>query len=132
MGSFKMKTVTLVDTWCGVCGIDFAMPDWLYKARRDDGQAFWCPRGCRIGYTESEADRLRRQVKRLESRTVHLEDQRRAAEKSAAAYKGQVTKLRTRVANGVCPCCQRTFVQLQRHMRTKHPDYVDPEQARHG
>lgn len=63
MGSFKMKTVTLVDTWCGVCGIDFAMPDWLYKARRDDGQAFWCPRGCRIGYTESEADRLRRQVK---------------------------------------------------------------------
>lgn len=23
-----------------------------------------------------------------------------------------------------CPCCNRTFQNLQRHMTSKHPDYV--------
>jgi hypothetical protein len=24
---------------------------------------------------------------------------------------------------GVCPCCNRTFQQLARHMKAKHPGY---------
>jgi hypothetical protein len=23
----------------------------------------------------------------------------------------------------VCPCCQRSFQNLSRHMKTKHPEY---------
>jgi hypothetical protein len=29
------------------------------------------------------------------------------------------------VANGVCPCCNRTFQNLARHMAGKHPDYEE-------
>lgn len=28
-----------------------------------------------------------------------------------------------RVGAGVCPCCKRTFQQLARHMKCKHPKY---------
>jgi hypothetical protein len=35
-----------------------------------------------------------------------------------------VTKLKQRVANGVCPCCHRSFVNLHRHMAGQHPDYT--------
>ena len=27
-----------------------------------------------------------------------------------------------RVHNGVCPCCNRSFQNLQKHMKTKHPE----------
>jgi hypothetical protein len=27
-----------------------------------------------------------------------------------------------RVHRGVCPCCKRTFQNIQRHMETKHPE----------
>lgn len=32
-----------------------------------------------------------------------------------------------RIHNGVCPCCNRSFVNLQRHMKTKHPEVVSVE-----
>ena len=47
-----------------------------------------------------------------------------AAERSAAAYKGHLTRVKRRVGNGVCPCCNRTFKNLADHMTTKHPDYA--------
>tara|TARA_Y100000310_G_scaffold338946_1_gene430083 strand:- start:1163 stop:1354 length:192 start_codon:yes stop_codon:yes gene_type:complete len=50
-------------------------------------------------------------------------DERDAAEKTASTYKGQVTKLKNRAKAGVCPCCNRTFQNLSRHMETKHPDF---------
>lgn len=37
----------------------------------------------------------------------------------------EAERLRRRTAAGVCPCCNRSFVQLARHMKTKHPDHVE-------
>lgn len=125
MSHTKLKTVELVDMCCGGCGIDFAMPDWFYRARREDGKTFYCPAGCPRAYRESETDRLRREVTRLHSRITHLDDQKQAAERSAAAHKGQATRLRKRVANGVCPCCHRTFTNVARHMASKHPEFAE-------
>jgi chemotaxis response regulator CheB len=41
-----------------------------------------------------------------------------------SATRAQLTKTKKRVANGVCPCCNRTFKQLARHMKAKHPEFV--------
>lgn len=32
-------------------------------------------------------------------------------------------EIKKRVGNGVCPCCNRTFENLSRHMSCKHPEY---------
>jgi hypothetical protein len=125
------RLVVLERTFCVNCDITFAVPaDWLNQRRRD-GRTFYCPNGHNLSYTESDADRLRKRVAHLEVQKTHLADQRdaerrarQAAEKSAAAQRGENTKLRKRAANGVCPCCHRSFTQLRRHMTAKHPGYV--------
>jgi hypothetical protein len=46
--------------------------------------------------------------------------------RSHAATKGHVTRKKRqleRVASGVCPCCNRSFVNLRRHMKTQHPEF---------
>lgn len=106
------------------------MPTALMKAlRADSKRSFFCPNGHSQHYTESEADRLRRERDRLKQQIAQEQDVarqwREEAEREkarAAGYKGVATKMRNRVAKGVCPCCNRTFLDLARHMATKHPD----------
>lgn len=47
-----------------------------------------------------------------------------SAEMSRRVTKGHLTRVKKRVAAGVCPCCNRTFADLARHMAGKHPEYA--------
>jgi septal ring factor EnvC (AmiA/AmiB activator) len=83
---------------------------------------------------QSEAEKLRQERDRLKQQTAQLQDEIGEAwahvdaeKRRAAAARGQVTKLKKRAANGVCPCCNRTFANLQRHMATKHAGFVAEE-----
>lgn len=116
------------------CRISFAMPRDFYEARREDKESFFCPRGHGQHYTgKSEKQKLEDRLEREQQRTAFEKNRRLDAEhqaeyqkRRAAAYKGQITKARKRVGKGVCPCCNRTFSRLSRHMETKHPDYCKP------
>lgn len=55
-----------------------------------------------------------------------------AADRAAAADWAQLTKTRKRIANGVCPCCHRTFQNLARHMAGQHPAYEESDQEAKG
>ncbi len=114
---------TLTALTCWVCGIHFAVPATYDRRRAEDGKGFSCPNGDRLSYGPSFLDQERDKLRRAEARLTHERDQRLAAERSASAYKGQVTRMRTRAAAGVCPCCTRSFQNLRRHMSTKHPDF---------
>ena len=125
-----MSTVTytgsLTVVGCGHCYMDFAVPQSFLARRKQDGKTFYCPDGHKMSYgSESDNEKLRRQLRSYEARIVHAQDQRIAAERSAAAYKGQVTKIKKRVANGVCPCCHRTFSNLARHIEGQHPEWQE-------
>jgi hypothetical protein len=54
-----------------------------------------------------------------------MQDERDTAERRRRAEKAAKTKIKNRVAKGVCPCCNRTFQNLADHMKSKHPDYAD-------
>lgn len=111
---------------CGACGISFGVPEHWRNARRNDHATFYCPNGHpRAFLGESKAERLEKLLETANARVTHAEDQRLAAERSAAAARGQVTKIKKRVGNGVCPCCKRTFQNLHRHMAGQHPDFAD-------
>lgn len=119
---------------CPVCFIVYAAPVQLMNARRRDGEAFYCPNGHSLSFKDNENDRVRRERDRLKQENARLEDavaaqrrNREAAERQAAAYKGQATKLRARVSNGVCACCNRSFANLRRHMETQHPTFKAEE-----
>jgi hypothetical protein len=129
-------TTTLVTEVCCACQCPFAMPkDLEDRARKDHGVYFYCPNGHSQHYTgKTEEQKLRESLdntKRLldSSREAYRGERERrvSAERSATAYKGHATRLRKRVGNGVCPCCNRTFKQLSAHMERMHPGWADAE-----
>lgn len=126
------RTLTLEVEDCISCGIEFGLPGRFLDERRKLGTNFYCPNGHAMTFGESETTRLRKQLTQAQDATARAEARARsnweAKEAEARAHratKGVLTKTRKRVANGVCPCCKRTFADLQRHMGTRHPDYVE-------
>lgn len=121
------RNIKLVEMYCGNCDITFAVPDSWQRERLQDGKDWYCPNGhCRV-YCEPENAKLKKRLAAMESTNTHLRDQLEQAERSKAAVKGQLTKERKRTANGVCPCCKRSFQNLHRHISNQHPDYAKDE-----
>lgn len=117
---------------CPNCGVVFGITDDYEMRRRTDNQNFYCPNGHIMSYGETEADRLRKELEKAKGRiaaergwaeriTADLDAER----KSHASTKGQLTKTRKRIGNGVCPDCRRHFVNVERHMATKHARLVE-------
>ncbi len=123
------RTVELQIMECGTCGVAFAIPQTMYDTCEREGGYWCCPLGHSRGYhkkdLKSVADKLRDQVAQLEAAVRYEKDRVESQKRQTAAVKGQMTKLEKRVANGVCPCCNRTFQNLARHIKTKHPELTE-------
>lgn len=117
-------TGTLVRATCW-CGIEHAIPEALDRAITQGSVRGYCPLGHAYACTPSEADRQRSRADEAERRLAAERDLRLDTERRLVAQKGATTRATTRAAAGVCPCCNRSFSQLRRHMASKHPDY-DP------
>lgn len=111
---------------CCSCSMMFYVPANWEKNRRDKHDGFWCPNGHLLIFNaKSEAEKLREELA-AEQRRLHaaLSRENEQAQRAIKAEK-QLKSHKKRAANGTCPCCKRTFVQLQRHMKIKHPNYVE-------
>jgi hypothetical protein len=120
-----LETVT-----CYSCGVLFAMPDNLMRRLRDTGADFWCPSGHGQKFTRTTAQKLEeervarlQERERWQTRVKAAQDQADATERSNRALRGVNTRMKRRVAAGVCPCCRRTFQDLARHMTGQHPTF---------
>ena len=130
MSAVKISGYTqLVTETCCSCGVMFAMPEALQeRALRDrgsNGRQFYCPNGHGQHYTgktdlEKANERLDWERERARRLSAEL-DQTTA---SLRAQRGVTTKLKKRIASGVCPCCKRSFKDLHRHMAGQHPDFA--------
>jgi hypothetical protein len=118
---------TLATTDCIACGVVFGMPEDMLQARREGGGSFWCPNGHSLSYAKPEVQRLREQLDASRRNADFWRDQEKRERQSHAATKGILTKTKKRVGNGVCPCCKRHFVNLERHMQGQHPGYATEE-----
>ena len=132
-----MKTLTYTGTLtilhCGVCQIPHAIPTELYDDRLANGGEWWCPNGHNLHFVTTEADKLKRELASAQREAKFARasrntawDETRAAERSARAVRGWNTRLRNRIANGVCPVagCHRHFDQVQAHIETVHPEWA--------
>lgn len=129
-GTFVASGVQLEVHECGECGVMFAMALGFVRARRADHATWYCPNGHAWCFgAESEEERLRRERDEARDRAARERSLRDQTEATLRATKGVVTKQRkhlARVKAGICPCCNRSFQNLARHMTTKHPDYLSP------
>lgn len=110
------------------CGITFYVPSHWKQKRVQEKASFSCPNGHGRRFCgETEEDKLRRERDRLAQRLAENDDRIKDAENRIVAYKGHLTRSKKRHAAGVCPCCNRSFLSLTRHMQTKHPTYKPGE-----
>lgn len=132
IGQLLFATETLVIEQCFKCQCFFAIPKDLYnRAKASDSVSFYCPHGHGQVYTKTENKKLKEQIETLERDKLRMSQ--RIDEKnqridqlgySIRAHKAAKTKILNRVKNGVCPCCNRTFKDLQNHFKTKHPELL--------
>ena len=143
MSQKLVVSVTLTTMTCGRCsGIYAISEDYRVEQYRKAGH-WHCPY-CRSqwGYSETDIDRLK---KELDARTQALfaadkkltaekarHDQTKAelehTERRRRAAKAQTTKLKNKIHGGQCPCCDLRFENLQEHMQTAHPEFLQEEQ----
>lgn len=110
---------------CGACGITWAMPRDYLNARRKDGKGFSCPNGDSRAYCTTTEDRLRRELEQKERELTNARSRAMTAEHECQQITKAHKKMRSRVMNGVCPCCNRTFSNLREHMKTQHSDFSE-------
>jgi len=113
---------------CPSCGITYAIPEILKREHQRDHRTLYCPRGHRWYYPrESDLESLERQLKDARSSKKFYEHRTMELSYSNRSIRGHLTRKKKelhRISNGICPCCNRHFVNLERHMATKHPNYV--------
>lgn len=118
---------------CATCGILHAIPAEFRQRRLDDGASWYCPNGHRMHFAKSNVDREREARERAERRAEQAEqaaryqrEQAARERRTSAALRGHLTRMRNRIANGVCPVpgCKRSgFTNVMRHVAAKHPDW---------
>lgn len=124
MSSFtRSLVIEYVEIHCSGCGIHFAVDKVPWKEFYDHGRTFHCPNGCPRCYKEPEVKRLERELQRERARLDQEKAHARDLENSLNAQKAATSRLRNRIAKGVCPCCHRSFTNLRRHIASKHPDF---------
>jgi len=112
---------------CCTCHMAFAVTARFEKDRRNDCKTFYCPSGHPQSFRagNDEETRLRQELNRQrelrEAEAARMQKLVQERDQIARAH----TKMRTRVMNGVCPCCNRTFQNLLRHMQTEHAGEVN-------
>lgn len=105
---------------CADCGVVFAMTEDLKERRRQDHRTFYCPNGHSMSF-RGKTDKQK--LDEARARETALEDQLRAAIREGENTRTALLRDRTRFANGVCPCCNRSFANVRRHINDQHPDY---------
>lgn len=117
----QYQSVEYVTEQCCNCGVMFAMEKDFRKHKLDDKSSFYCPNGHSQSYMGKSKDE---QIAELRTKLSNqIRDTNIQSSRADAAEKSR-DRLKKRVKAGVCPCCHRTFKQLQAHMDHKHPEYA--------
>lgn len=119
------QVVELFTEECIRCGVVFGITTAMKRERVQDHENFYCPNGHGQRYTsETDAEknaRLLCEEQARHQRTLARANAAEAEQARVVAEKAKVERKLKRVGRGVCPCCNRTFPNLARHMASQHP-----------
>lgn len=124
MSNSTLVLTSLVKEVCFHCGLIFGLEKNHHEALVKSHEEFYCPVGHKQYYcSETNEERLEKQLHRERQKHDQTKADLENKEYQRRNVKGQLTKMRNRIKSGVCPCCNRTFRDLHRHMKSKHPNY---------
>jgi hypothetical protein len=115
---------------CCSCSSQIWLPEALYvAAKHSEKITFYCPYGhpqifpqgdTMLTLVRRERDRLAQQMAMREDHIRQLSRDLSNVTQQRETLKRAAARTKKRIGNGVCPECNRTFENLQRHMHTKH------------
>ena len=131
MFTHDLLTVQLTRMDCDNCGGVFSIVEQFRAEKQRAGGWWYCPYcGSHWHYITNQVEELKKEKARLQSKLERkeayardLRQEKEALRKSRAAVQGHLTRQKNRIKHGVCPCCNRTFKDLGRHMKGQHPGY---------
>ncbi len=102
---------------CITCGVQYALPKKLDDQRVRDKTWTYCPNGHQQHYLgktpEAERDEARRELR------LQREANERLANDAMNQAK-EIKRLKRHASAGLCSFCRRHFVNLERHVKSKH------------
>lgn len=127
-----MSTIlTLQTVACCTCHVCFGLESNHYLQIRRNGSRFFCPNGHCQSFTETEVQRLARQLETARAETQRAIERATKAEAKAVESQRVATRARTATRRlqsaihaGQCPHCRRHFNNVKRHMAGQHPHHA--------
>ena len=125
-----MKTISvdvaLTVINCGCCGGIYAINERFREKCQEDGKTWSCPY-CKVGwgYAKGTNAKLKEEIERQKLELAAAQKRERDALAEAEHFRKSrdaERKKMDRVKAGVCPCCNRSFQNLARHMKSKHSE----------
>lgn len=125
MSAFALNVpVNFEEVNCGECGGIYAINARYHSQKREKGGGWTCPY-CKTSWgffgktpVEKAREELEAEKQRHRATLARVNEAEAVAEK----LRKDAARAKKRAHAGLCPCCNRTFVNLQRHMATKHAE----------
>ncbi len=134
INDLTIQEILIAETCC-VCGEVFGITSGIKNSLLESHDWFYCPRGHKQYYTgenkdeqlkreRAEKEKLLRELKAERDSKQYWQENANMHKLALRSTRGVVTKLKNRSQAGMCQCCKRTFQNVQKHYKTKHPDYA--------
>jgi Zn finger protein HypA/HybF involved in hydrogenase expression len=132
-----MFPAQLTSMECGKCGGVYAITERFREECFNTKRGHWnCPY-CQSSWTYSgktEAQQLRDELDNEKRKTQWAKGdaswargEMHKAKRATIAQKAAKTRIKNRIAKGVCPCCNRYFADVHAHLHNEHPDFENQE-----
>ena len=114
---------------CITCGVIYTCPEIVILKQRERGGYHHCPNGHSQGRDKngSENAQLLRRAQRAEQEQARLAEELATANRRTECEVRERERMMKRATAGVCQCCKRSFANVARHMKLKHPNVVPLE-----
>lgn len=124
-GNVATEIIDFVMETCCDCGIPFLMPNYFKKEKLSSLKNFYCLNGHSQHYVgKTEAQKLQEQLDDLQKQKDKENQLWEDRLLDSIAEKQKIEKQLKRLHKGTCSCCKRTFTNLARHMKAKHPELL--------
>ena len=110
---------------CFTCGVGIAMTKSQQRAYDEGGMVITCVLGHQTVRCESDVQKITKELTHAQDRVATLETEVVNQRNLLQAETKKRKKLETRVNNGVCPHCRRSFQNLKRHMASQHAESAE-------
>lgn len=109
---------------CLTCGVVYTVPVAMMQQQRRYGEYHYCPSGHQQGWAKGdpEFETVRFERDRLKQQLAQKDDEIRSEQAKHATAVREIARIKKRANAGLCPCCNRTFQDVVRHMKQKHPE----------